>query len=125
MTELFTIQGKVENLGVYTLTSDIAFVSVNHIRIPKGLKIKVWCKRVAGAMPTTLEIQYTHDITLPEPVWKTLTVEKREACLGFELEKRKPIILRGFTGKEAIRVVRTEGPATSWVDLELELGKEE
>lgn len=119
MGELVTFRGSVSGTGVYTLDSDILYSPVTEVRIPRGLKVKIWSIRISGEA-ADVAVQYTPDITAATVVWKTVDSEKLASAGEIVVEKRRPIVLRGFTGREAFRVVRLTGLGDSFVTLEVE-----
>jgi hypothetical protein len=123
MSELFTIRGEVTGSGVMTIRGDIIYGNADSIRLLKGNKLKVWCKRLCSDASATLEIQYTDDITVESPTWVTLSKEYLSSAGEITLEKNRPQILRSITGKEGVRLYRT-GTGTCSVDLEVEVTKE-
>jgi len=63
VSELITFKGETDGAsttGDFTLKSDIIYGSISYIRIPAGMKAKIWAKRISGN-PVTLKIYYTHD----------------------------------------------------------------
>lgn len=120
MTELFTLQGSVSGTGTFSLVSDLFRGSASSIRIPKGAKLKIWCKRLAGEAGD-VRIQLTRNITAATPTWTDISVERLAASGELTLEKRRPLVVRGITGREAIQVVRTSGSGNMFVDLEVEI----
>lgn len=123
MEELFTVYGSVSGTGDYTLDSDIFASTVNYIRIPKGTKLKVWCKRISGSA-AEVQLKYTSDVTSGSPVYKTLDVQKLASDGELSLEKRRPMVMRGITGKEAFKVTRSSGSGYSYIALEVEISDE-
>ena len=132
MKELITVYGSASPTAsnqsdIFTLYSPIAYNTFNYIRIPKGTKMKIWAKRISGTTSFTLEIYYTPDITQPRPFFITLDSEYLSSPGTLELEKRKPIIVNGLTGNEAIQLVylNSGGSGTLSVELEIEITDEE
>jgi len=123
--ELITIRGETDGTttsGVVSLDSDLFHSPVEFFRIPKGMKAKVWFKKVAGEGDTLFTLQYTYDCTAATPTWKSIQVEKLASAGEVTLEKRKPEILRSFTGKEAFRVTWTQPTAAkAYIELGVEL----
>jgi hypothetical protein len=130
MEELITIRGETDGSatsGTVALDSDLFQSTVNYIRIPKGLAAKVWFKKIACEAETLFTLQYTYDVTAAAPTWKNIQQEKLAQKGEISIEKRRPEILRGFTGKEAIRITWTQptgGAAKAYVELGLELTDE-
>lgn len=127
MGELIVLRGETtgtDTSGVVKLDSDILYTPVEYVRIPKGLKCKVWFKKISGEGETLFTLQYTEDVT--KPTWRDIQQEKLASKGEVSLEKRKPLILRGFTGKEALRVTYTQPVAVkAYVELGIELGDDE
>lgn len=122
--ELFTIKGKVTGVGVFTLESPLVYGQFQYVRIPKGLKAKVWCKRIASSEAADVALEYTRDVTAGTPTWIQVDVEKLAAAGEVSLEKRRPVILYGFTGKEAFRFNRIgTGTADCYIDVEVEISE--
>ena len=124
MKELITVYGTVTGTGAYSLASDLFYKAVPYIRIPKGLKAKVWCKRIAGEA-ADVNVEFAQDVTAAEPRWVAVETQRLASPGEVALEKRKPLIIRGRTGREAIRVNRTSGTGVSYVALEIEIGDED
>jgi len=132
MKELITVYGSATptasgQSGIFTLYSQIAYNTFNYIRIPKGTKMKIWAKRISGTTSFTFEIYYTPDITQPGPPWTIINSEYLSSPGTLELEKRKPIIINGFTGNETIQLAysNTGNPGTLTVEVDIEITDEE
>jgi len=118
-SELLTIRGYVSGTGVYSLDSDLFYSTVDYIVIPKGLKAKIWCKRISGEA-ADVRIEYTYDYgDWSSP--KVVGFERLASSGEMFIEKRRPIVLRGLTGKEAFRFNRVAGTGDSYIEVELEL----
>jgi hypothetical protein len=128
MEELITIRGETDGTstsGTVPLDSDLFQSTVNYVRIPKGLAAKVWFKKIAGEAETLFTLQYTYDVTAAAPTWKNIQQEKLASKGEISIEKRRPEILRGFTGKEAIQITWSQPTAAkAYVELGLELTDE-
>jgi len=122
VSELFTVYGSGTGTGAMSLQSDIFYGTVQHIRIPKGAKLKVWAKRITGDAAGDIEIQFTHDVTAGTPTWTTLSKTKLTAAgeLDLTLSKR-PIKVMGFTGNEAVRVYVSSGTGNYTAELDVEI----
>jgi hypothetical protein len=127
MSELITLRGETDGSatsGTVPLDSDLFYSTVSYLRIPKGMAAKIWFKKIAGEAETLFTLQYTYDCTPASPTWKNIQQEKLASKGELTLEKRRPEILRAFTGKEAIRVTWTQptsGAAKAYVELGVEL----
>jgi hypothetical protein len=130
MEELITLRGETDGSalsGTVPLDSDLFQSTVTYLRIPKGLAAKVWFKKVSGDADTLFTLKYTYDVTATAPTWKNIQQEKLASKGEISIEKRRPEILRGFTGKEAIQITWTQptgGAAKAYVELGLELTDE-
>jgi hypothetical protein len=128
MEELITLRGETDGTstsGTVPLDSDLFQSTVNYVRIPKGLAAKVWFKKISGEAETLFTLKYTYDVTAAAPTWKNIQQEKLASKGEISIEKRRPEILRGFTGKEAIRITWTMPTAAkAYVELGLELTDE-
>ena len=132
MKELITVYGSATptasgQSGDFTLNSQIAFNTFNYIRIPKGTKLKIWSKRISGTTTFTFAVNYTPNIIATTPNWITLGSEYLSSPGTLELEKRKPIIVNGFTGNEAIKLSysNTGNSGTLTVEVDIEITDEE
>jgi len=129
MKELLILRGETDGTstsGTVPLDSDILQATANYVRIPKGLKCKIWFKKVAGEGETLFTLQYTYDVTAATPVWKNIQQEKLASKGETSIEKRRPEILRAFTGREAFRITWTQSVASkAYVELGVELGDDE
>ena len=77
MGELFSVYAKTDGsstTGTCNLYSDLFYGTTppTYIRIPKGMKLKIWAKRIYGAVATQFNIQYTHDVTAASPSYLSL-----------------------------------------------------
>jgi len=128
-SELLILRGETDGTstsGVVPLDSDLLQATVSYVRIPRGLKAKVWFKKISGEAETLFTLQYTYDVTAASPVWKNIQQEKLASKGEISIEKRRPEILRGFRGTEAIRLTWTQSVAAkAYVELGVEIGDEE
>ena len=130
MGEILTLRGVSDGsntTGDFPLYSDLFYYSdptsptLTYIRIPKGVKAKIWCKRIAGAA-SKIKIQFTKDVTASSPVWAVVDEEDLASEGEIILEKRRPLVLRGTTGNEAFKASWEQSTAgVTSVDLEVEL----
>lgn len=95
--------------GVLAVVSDVIYGNVESIRIPKGLALKIWSKHINGA-DVTVKTQYTLDVSAEPPTWVDFAVDVFDASVEGDrnIEKRRPLLFRGFTGKEAVRFTYTQ-----------------
>ena len=132
MKEIITLKGETDGsntTGDFPLYGDIVYVAtgspVTSFRIPAGLKAKVWAKRISGAA-VTVNINYTRDITAGAPTCVLMDSEYLASAGEVALEKRRPVVLRGLTGKEAFKVSWSSSAADkSYVTLEVEITDED
>ncbi|MHC1623357.1 MAG: hypothetical protein ACXQTR_02050 [Candidatus Methanospirareceae archaeon] len=124
MSELFSVHGETDGTstsGDFEFYSDIVYGTFTLFRIPKGMKAKIWCKRISGAAVEVI-INYTHDVTAPTPAWIPVDRENLASDGELTLEKRRPVVLRSITGKEAFKVSWSQATAAkSYVNLEIEI----
>jgi hypothetical protein len=123
MSELFSLRGSATDVGELTLSGDLLYTSVTSVRIPKGYKAKVWCKRISRTSAGSVNIEYTPDCTAASPTWTPVDTEYLASAGEVLLEKRRPLVLRSFTGKEAFRLYNVD-TGTVYVDVEVEITKE-
>ncbi|MEM4429651.1 MAG: hypothetical protein QXM08_00625 [Thermofilaceae archaeon] len=129
MGELMVLRGETtgtDTSGVVRLDSDLLYTPVEYVRIPKGLKCRVWFKKVSGDGETLFTLQYTDDVAVPSPTWRDVQQEKLASKGEVSIEKRRPLVLRGFTGREALRVTYTQPVAAkAYVELGVEIGDDD
>jgi hypothetical protein len=105
--ELFTLSGATDGTstsGVVSLNSDLFNSAITVFRIPKGLTAKIWFKEVSGEAETKFTLEYSNDITVASPTYKTLEEVKLASKGEISLDKRRPVLLRGTTGLEGFRI---------------------
>lgn len=121
--ELFTVFGETNGTsttGIFSLTSDLLVSPVTSITIPRGTVAKIWAKRKSGK-PLYVSVKYANDGQTFRDVERQELVAEGE----LDLEKRRPIVLRSFTGIEAFEIGwnQTEfGAGVSEVSFDIELG---
>lgn len=108
-SEQLTLMGTTDDLGdgnVFKFRADAVHGTVSEIRIPKGLSLKIWSKHINGAN-FILETQFTTDITAGSVEWVKFGVDVFNSDVEGDrnIEKRRPLLFRGFTGNEAVRFV--------------------
>ena len=126
---LMTLFGRTDGsstTGTFSLYGDILYSTADYVRIPKGLKAKIWCKRISGEVETEVIIQFTNDVTETTPTWNDVSRQRLASKGVLELEKRRPVVLRGRTGKEAFRIQWSQSTAGyANVEIEVELVEED
>lgn len=132
MRWLFTVYGTasptdIDEIGDFTLTSQDVYGSFGYIMVPKGLKVKVWAKRLSGTVGFTLHISVTDDAIVPAPTWSVIDSERLAVAGSLELEKRRPVVVQGRTGKEGVKLsyANTTGEGTIYAVVEVEITDEE
>lgn len=133
MNEIFTLKGETNGTsttGDFPLNNDLFYYSdptnptLTYIRLPRGLKAKIWCKRISGA-PVRVRVMYTKNIAASPPVWAELGSESLASEGELALEKRRPFILRSTTGLEAFKFSWAQtSAAKSYLEAEVEIGEE-
>ena len=127
VSELFTVYGKTDGTnttGTFSLSSPVFRGTVTYIRIPKGMKAKIWGKRISGDA-ATITVEMTRDVTAGTPTWSAVHTEYLASPGELNIEKRRPIIVEGRTGKEAIRITWSQGTAgTTHVEFDIEITDE-
>ena len=123
MTTLITIVFETDGSstsGVCKAKSTAWYGELDYIRIPRGLKAKIWCKRVSGEVETKFKLEYCRNVKASSPTWMLIGEEILASKGVIELEKRRPIVLEAPTGLEAFRV-SWEQPTAGRAVLELEV----
>jgi hypothetical protein len=111
---LFPLSGETDGAattGVVSLNSHFTVSSASNVRIPRGLKLKIWSIRISGK-PVTFKIEFTQDIEAATPTF--ITVETFVLISEGELmidKQKKPLVFEGKTGKEAIRISWSQATA--------------
>jgi hypothetical protein len=123
MSELFSLRGDATAAGALVLRGDLLYATVALVRVPKGHKAKIWCKRISRTSAGSLNIEFTTDCTASPPTWDPVDTEYLPAAGQIQLEKRRPLVLRAFTGKEAFRLYNLDA-GTVYADVEVEITKE-
>lgn len=108
--ELFTVIGDLDtNTGIFNLYSDLFYVTdtvsaPKYIQIPYGMKAKIWARRCwTTASNLIFSIEYSDDVTRADSVFRAIdTVLVSEGHV--ELDKKRPVIIHSFTGKEGFRI---------------------
>lgn len=126
--EILTIKCETDGTsttGICDLYSELFHSPSKHLVIPIGMKAKIWARRVVGEAETAFLIELTRDITASSPVWEIVDAVKLASKGELSLEKRRPVVLRGLTGKEAFRISWSQ-PATAkaYIMLEVEITDE-
>jgi hypothetical protein len=123
MSELFSLRGEATTVGELVLSGDLLYGTVVLVRLPKGYKAKIWCKRINRTSAGRLNIEFTTDCTASPPTWNPVDTEYLSAAGQIQLEKRRPLVLRAFTGKEAFRLYNVD-EGTVYADIEVEITKD-
>ncbi|MEM2832766.1 MAG: hypothetical protein QXT16_08990 [Candidatus Caldarchaeum sp.] len=121
MSELLTLRGTATAVGWMSLSSDLLVGTVNQFRIPRGLKVKLWCKRIGGTGSTTVSVSFVPDIT--SPTSNPLATEHLASAGELLLEKRRPIVIHSLTGLEGVGIYVEDlaAGATVWSEIDIEI----
>jgi len=123
--ELLIITGETDGSatsGEVPLDSDLFHSKVKYFRIPRGCKAKIWFKKASGEGETLFTLEYTHDVTAEPPAWKPIEHMKLASKGELSLDKRRPVIVRSITGKEAIHITWSQPTAAkAYVELGVEI----
>lgn len=125
-SNIITVFGQTDGTnttGVFTLTSKDFKNSVTHLQLDKGLKYKIWNIRISGE-PVTVNIEKTEDVTASPPTWVQIDSYDLVSPGVIILEKRRPIVVHGKTGLEAIRFTwnqTTAAVSKISIDIEIEV----
>jgi len=129
---LFTVIGSASPTGPgqsgdLSLASPDVHGPFSSVRLPKGIKAKVWAKRLSGTVGFTLLVQFSPDATAPSPSWTTIDAERLAAAGSLSLEKRRPIVAHFKTGNEALKLsyADTTGAGTIYAVVEVEASDED
>ena len=126
VSDIITVYGATDGTsttGTFTLHSKDFTNTPTYIQLDKGVKFKIWSIRISGA-PATIRIEYTDDVTASPPTWTTIDSYHLPSSGSITLEKRRPIIIYGRTGNEAVRFVwdqTTTGAGVTEISVEIEI----
>lgn len=125
---IFTVMGETDGVnttGVITLQSDLFTNKPNYLKFDKGLRIKIWARRVAGN-PVTIRLEFSPDVTITTPTWTPVGDVITLSSPGvIELEKRRPIKIDCRRGTEGIRFTWIQDtPGKSYFTAEIEVTDE-
>jgi len=123
MSEMLSLRGNISGTGDYTLRSDLFYNTTTTFRLPRGLKAKIWAKRLSG-QEAQMTINYTNDITVDNPTWVPVSTEYLASAGELTLEKRKPVLLRSIDGKQGFKITRDSGTGDSFAEFDVEIGDE-
>jgi hypothetical protein len=129
MKYLFPVYGATNGTatsGTVPLSSHFTVSPVNYISIPQGIKAKIWSVRISGAA-VNFQIQFTQNVNTSTPTW--VTVENISLASAGEVaidKSRKPTVLEGKNGNEAIQIVWAQSTAAvSYIILDIEFTDED
>lgn len=124
--EMFTFRSETDAAqvtGTFSLTSDILQAAVSMITIPAGMVLKIWAFRVSGAA-VVVNTQFAKTNAGP---FATKSVVSFNPTLDswIEVEKRKPIEIRGLAGGESTQFTWVQSVAAkSYVEFDISLERE-
>jgi hypothetical protein len=141
ISQLITINGTAATSAVgMSLTGTIiksaggVSTAPTFLRIPRGMKMKIWEKVITSTQNNeSVLTQYTHNGVSTAPTgW--ITIDKISTAQNTStaatpsvtiVNKRRPIILEGLTGKEAVQFVTTATAASATsITYEIEITNE-
>lgn len=129
VSELFTVYGETDGAALtgdfplYADLIDYTLASPEYLRIPRGMKIKIWAIRVNGNLgDTAVTVNYTHDVTAGMPVYFAVNTDILDTAVDSRISDyyRKPIIIRGFSGTEAVKFTWTQ-PILAVTNVEIDV----
>jgi hypothetical protein len=123
--ELFTVYGSASpsaaGSGSFTgLTATIGYDTFDYIVVPKGLKAKIWAKRLSGTVGYQLRILWG-----PPGSQVVVSQENLAGAGELALEKRRPLVLIGDGSTALSFAYSAAGAGTVSFEVEVELTDEE
>jgi hypothetical protein len=123
--QLMTVSGTgATSVTGVTLVADIISGTPTKIRIPQGLKLKVWAKNLSSGLSTdSVSVQYCRDGRSTTPTW--VTIDKQSAILGnvtgamVNIDKRRPMVVNGLGAQGAIQILPASSTAVVTYELEI------
>jgi hypothetical protein len=108
MRWLFTVRGEASPSaagasGDFTLYSPDVNNAFTWIRLERGLKAKVWARRLEGTTSFRLLVQFSPDTTASPPPASTVDSAYLASPSSLELEKRRPVVIQYSTGLEGLK----------------------
>ena len=121
--EMITFRGATDGAaltGSIPLTADILQAAITSIRIPRGGVLKIWGYRVSGAK-SKFDVNFKKLTASADVPIETLAFDPALDS-SINLEKRKPILVRGLAGQESISIGWTQAVAAlSYIDIDIEI----
>jgi len=127
VSELLTYRGETDGTsttGTFSLSSEMVVGTVEYVVVPKGMKAKIWAKRLVGK-PLDMVVEVTRNIS--SPTWAEVGRERLVSEGELSLQKRRPMVVRGLTGLDAFRLRWDQsgfGAGKSYVEVEVEFVEE-
>jgi hypothetical protein len=109
--EIMTFFGQTNGTtttGTFSLQSDLTSSPVTYIQIPGGMRLKIWAKRLSGA-PCIVNYQVSHAVPPASPV--TISSSDLSSAGELDLEKRRPVVIRGLDGTDALQITWSQTTA--------------
>jgi len=109
MRWLLTVRGEASPTGsgqsddFKNLVSPDVHGTFDRLRLERGLKAKVWARRLEGTAGFRLLIQFSPDVTVATPTWNPIDSANLASAGSLELEKRRPVVVQFKTGAEGIK----------------------
>ena len=107
--------------GTFTLESPDVLGAFTYIRVPKGLRVKVWARRLSGTVPFRLLVRYTSNVTVAEPTWSVVDSAYLASPGSVELEKRRPVVVVSGNGTEAVSFAFSDSGGAGVVSFSAEI----
>lgn len=108
--------------GTLTLNADIFVSGITSFVIPKGARVKIWSRLVAGA-PVTVNYKFANDGS----TFRIIVSDDLASSGETGVEKRaRPHIFRSFAGTEALQLayVVGDGHTASTIAFDAEISQE-
>ena len=138
--EMFTVYGATDAAntdGTVALYAPVIYGTDDFLRIPRGMKLKIQAIRISAESTaptdTYIQVRFTHDVVTnavePTPSlggwagWQIVTHQFLDVSDNPRMndDPRKPIILQGMSGLEAIAVSWVQAVACEvYIELDVE-----
>ncbi len=119
--DIVTISGQTvppATSGNFALNSDIFVSTVTSFVIPKGARLKMWSRLVAGP-PCIVNYKFANDGS----TFRTIVSDDLASSGDQDNEKRRPHVFRSYAGTEAIQLAYlvADGHTASTVVFDAEI----
>ncbi|MFQ6075625.1 MAG: hypothetical protein ACE5Z5_05775 [Candidatus Bathyarchaeia archaeon] len=120
---LITFKGETDGAsltGTFPLDSEVLHATVDYVRPDKGVKAKIWARRISGKA-CMVHLEHTEDVTADPPMWKKVDTFHLASEGEKSEEKRRPIVIQSRDGKQAFRFSWEQTTAAkSYLGVEVE-----